>query len=197
MLVVALNVDLGHHREGHAVVLLTELPDLTRRAGLLPAELVAGETEDHELLASVLFEQGLQLLVLRRVSATACGVDDEHALALKLGEVKVLAIQGRGRQCVEILSGRHGGVSVVGSTENGALVGVECHEGTDGQQGQKQGHQSALHAVETSVERASSTTAWKHPKKRSAPREWGASGQLEKTLILHGKHPCRGLFPPV
>ena len=41
--VVAVHVDLGEHREGHAVVALAERRDLVLGAGLLVAELVAGK----------------------------------------------------------------------------------------------------------------------------------------------------------
>src|SRR4029434_4831840 len=48
--VVAVDIDLGEHGEGHAVVHLAEALDLLLAAGLLRAELVAREAEDLEPL---------------------------------------------------------------------------------------------------------------------------------------------------
>jgi hypothetical protein len=58
---VAVDLDLGVHREGDAVVFLGELEDLGVRPGLLVAELVAGEREDAQALGLVLLVQRLQL----------------------------------------------------------------------------------------------------------------------------------------
>ena len=55
--VVAVDVDLGEHRERHAVVDLAELADLVLGARLLRAELVAREAEhDQALVVQVLVE---------------------------------------------------------------------------------------------------------------------------------------------
>ena len=64
--VVAVDVDLGEHREGDAVVALAERRDLGLVARLLVAELVAGEAEDGEAPLGVGVVQLLQPGVLRR-----------------------------------------------------------------------------------------------------------------------------------
>lgn len=87
--VVAVDVDLGHDGEGDAVVELAELLDLLVGAGLLAAELVAGEAEDDEVVGVLLAHrvpQFLQAGVLRGEAAFGGRVDDEHDLALVVGE---------------------------------------------------------------------------------------------------------------
>ena len=97
----AVDVDLGEHREGDAVVDLAELLDLGLGAGLLAPELVAGEAEDDEALVAQLLVERLQPLVLGREAARAGGVDDEDDLAGVLGEVALLAGEGRGGEVGE------------------------------------------------------------------------------------------------
>ena len=64
--VVAVDVDLGEHREGDPVVALAEGRDLGLVARLLVAELVAGEAEHGEALGGVGVVQLLEPGVLRR-----------------------------------------------------------------------------------------------------------------------------------
>ena len=99
--VVAVDVDLGEHREGHAVVDLAELADLLLGAGLLAAELVAREAEHDEALVVQVLVERLEALVLGGEAAGARRVDDEDDLAGVVGEVALLAGQGRGGEVGE------------------------------------------------------------------------------------------------
>jgi hypothetical protein len=65
---------------------LAELLDLVVGAGVLAAELVAGEAEDGEVVRVLLLDglvQALEALELRREAALGGGVDDEDDLALE------------------------------------------------------------------------------------------------------------------
>jgi hypothetical protein len=99
---VAVDVDLGEHREAHAVVLFAEGADLFLRARLLAAELVAGEAQHFEAAVVQFAVQGFESLVLRREAAFAGGVDDEEGLAAVLREVDRLAVQGGGLEVVYV-----------------------------------------------------------------------------------------------
>jgi hypothetical protein len=67
----SVHLDLGEKREGDGKLRFAEECDVLLRAGLLGAELVAGEAEDDEIgMGSV---EGLQTLVLRGETAGACG----------------------------------------------------------------------------------------------------------------------------
>ena len=99
--VVAVDVDLGEHRERDAVVLLAERADLLLGAGLLVAELVAREAEHHQPLVGVVVVQLLQALVLRRQAALAGGVDHEDDVADVGAEVLVLTVERGGVEIPE------------------------------------------------------------------------------------------------
>jgi hypothetical protein len=74
-----LDVDLAHDGEGDAVVDLAELLDIVIGAGLLVAELVAGEAENDEVVWVLLVDGLPQLLkagVLRGEAALGGRVDD-------------------------------------------------------------------------------------------------------------------------
>src|SRR5215471_682786 len=73
----AVDLDLLEERERHAVVHRAELADLLGRAGLLPAELVAGKADHREPTAGEPLLQPLQPLVLRRQAALRGDVDHE------------------------------------------------------------------------------------------------------------------------
>lgn len=90
---VAVDVDLLHDGEGHAVVDLAEVLDVVVASGLLAAELVAGEAEDLELrvLGGDVLVQLLEALVLRGEAAFGGRVDDEDDAALVVGERDLLA----------------------------------------------------------------------------------------------------------
>lgn len=81
---VAVDVDLAEDGEGDAVVDLAEALDLLVGAGLLAAELVAGEAEDDKVVGVLLLDFFVELLeagVLRGEAALGSGVDDEDDLA--------------------------------------------------------------------------------------------------------------------
>src|SRR6185312_2019210 len=94
---VAVDVDLGEQRKRHAVVELAETRDFLFVAGLLRAELVAGEAQHLEALAMEFFVEGLETLVLRREAALARRVDDQHdlvAIAVELDGLAVNVVDG-------------------------------------------------------------------------------------------------------
>src|SRR5690606_16600585 len=74
--VAAVDVDLGEHREGHAVARLAERRDLLLGARLLTPELVAREPEHDEAAVPVGLPERLEPCVLRSEAALAGGVDD-------------------------------------------------------------------------------------------------------------------------
>ena len=84
----AVDLDLGHHREAHAVVQLAEGGDLLVAARVLAAELVARETDDHEAAVAVVLPELLEAGELRREAAGAGGVDDQQHLAALGGQVR-------------------------------------------------------------------------------------------------------------
>src|SRR5262249_47813701 len=96
-----LHLDLGEHREGHAVVPLAEGPDLLGAARLLAAELVRREAEDDEAAAGILLVEALEAGVLRREAALRRDVHDERHLAAQLGEGQGLSGEGVGGEVVE------------------------------------------------------------------------------------------------
>lgn len=86
---VAVDVQLAQHGEGDAVVDLAEGLDVVVGAGVLAAELVAGEADDEEIVgvfALELLVEVLEALELGREAAFGGGVDDEHDLAFEAGE---------------------------------------------------------------------------------------------------------------
>lgn len=89
----AVDVDLLHDGEGHAVVDLAEVLDVVVGAGLLAAELVAGEAEDLEVrvLGGDVLVELLEALVLRGEAALGRRVDDEDDAVLVVGEGDLLA----------------------------------------------------------------------------------------------------------
>lgn len=92
---IAVDVDLAHDGEGDAVIDLAEALDVVVGAGLLAAELVAGEAQDDEVVGVLLLDVLVQLLqagVLRGEAALGGGVDDEHHLALVVVQGVLLAL---------------------------------------------------------------------------------------------------------
>ena len=75
--ILSVDIDLLHDLEGHAIVELAELLDLSVRTRILLLELVAGETDDDQPLVFVLLVQFFQTLELRRETALAGGVNDQ------------------------------------------------------------------------------------------------------------------------
>ncbi|QBZ58027.1 hypothetical protein PoMZ_02966 [Pyricularia oryzae] len=93
--VVAVDVDLLHDGEGDAVVDLAKVLNVVVGAGLLAAELVAGEAEDGKVLGVLLGDllvQGLEAGVLRREAALGGRVDHQDDLALVVGQRGLLAL---------------------------------------------------------------------------------------------------------
>src|SRR5215472_11332566 len=104
----AVDVDLAHHRERHAVVQLAERCDLVVRAGILGAELVARKADDDEAAVAVRFPKLLEAGELRREAALARGVDDEEHLALLRREARRLAGDRFGVEVVDGLGSVRG-----------------------------------------------------------------------------------------
>ena len=141
---VAVDVRLAEDRERDAVVDHAEVLDLVVAAGVLAAELVAGEAEELDvvgvlalqlcaasevlesngsLLFSSLFGRKrtfvelLKTLELRGEAAFAGGVDDQHDLALQILQRVWLALLVVGLEIIEGCCGRHVGKLSGGSSE--------------------------------------------------------------------------------
>ena len=82
----AIDLNLGHHGETDAVIQLAKLSDLVVATGVLRAKLVAREAQHHQTLLAISLVQFFQTGKLRRESAGAGGVDDQHRLALELAQ---------------------------------------------------------------------------------------------------------------
>src|SRR4051794_6482747 len=103
---VAVHLDLLGHREGDAVRRRAERLDLVRGAGLLLAELVAGDAEHAEPAVLVLLVDLLEARVLRREPTLRRDVHEEDGLVLVVVEVGRAPVQrldwcvvdGHGRQ---------------------------------------------------------------------------------------------------
>ena len=89
---VAVDLDLGEHGEGHAVLRGGELEDLLVGVGLLLTELVAGEGEDVEAVVGVV--KRTQTCVLVGEASIGGDVDREADLALVVGEGNRVAGDG-------------------------------------------------------------------------------------------------------
>ena len=88
----AIDLDLGHHRKTHTVVLLAELGNLAVAALVLGTKLIARKAQHCEALAAILLVQRLQAGKLRREAAGAGGVDDQHRPAPELRQGHRLTI---------------------------------------------------------------------------------------------------------
>jgi hypothetical protein len=86
---VAVHLDLVEHRERHAELRRGELEDLLVRSGLLSCELVAGKSEDGDVVVVVM--KRTQTCVLRREASSAGDVDDQADLPAELVEGDLLA----------------------------------------------------------------------------------------------------------
>jgi hypothetical protein len=87
------------HRERDAELRRGELENFGVGSGLLPCELVAGETEDGDIVVVVV--EGTQTCVLRREASSARDVDDQAELAPKLIEGHLLPGDRRHLELVE------------------------------------------------------------------------------------------------
>src|ERR1700679_4119291 len=95
-LIVALYRDLRHHRKLDVELAAAELFDRCIGAGLLVAEVVRRQADNHQALVLVLLVDGLEGGVLRRKSAGAGDIDHQEYLALvgaKRGRVTVDSAQ--------------------------------------------------------------------------------------------------------
>ena len=107
MRLVAVDVDLAHHRKADAVVELAERGDLVVRARVLGAELVAREADHDQALVAVVLPELLEAGELRREAALARGVDDQQHLAALARELRRLAGRSsrpRSRRCFRLRS---------------------------------------------------------------------------------------------
>ena len=89
--VCAVDITLGHEREGYTVVEAAELFDLLIATRFLVRELVTGESEDDETLVFVFLVQSLQTVVLRRKTALGSGINDKDHLSFVICEVHLFA----------------------------------------------------------------------------------------------------------
>ena len=102
---VAVDLDLGEHRELGAVVGTGELEDLRVGPGLLGPELVAGESEDVEAAAVIVFVKGTQTCVLRGKASLGGDVHHQTDLTFEARESDTLPCDG---VHFEIVKARHG-----------------------------------------------------------------------------------------
>jgi hypothetical protein len=99
-------------RKGDGVVAFAEAENFRVRAGLLVAELIAGEGQNLQSLGAIFFVELLQPLVLRRVSAAAGGIDDEQDLAAIAGERLVVPVVELGGKIEDAGHGSFSGFTV-------------------------------------------------------------------------------------
>src|SRR6202042_220092 len=91
MSVAAVDIDLGEHRKGNAIIDGAELLDLAGVTGFLASELVAWESQNRKAAWREFLVQCLETPVLRGEPASAGGVDDQQNLTLKSLQRDVLA----------------------------------------------------------------------------------------------------------
>ena len=113
MMIFAVHLQLGEHRESHIIFGRAEGLDIRFRPRLLMQKLVAREAQHHQALALVFLIQRLQLGVLRRVTALRSDVHDEQNLAFVFLQQGILAIDVLQRNVVE-RAGRRGGNDLQG-----------------------------------------------------------------------------------
>ena len=91
----AVDIDLAKNGEADTIVDLAEFLDLVVGAGILGAELVAGEAEDGEVVAVLGFQflvEFLQTFELGSETAFRGRVNDENDLAFEVGEGVFVAL---------------------------------------------------------------------------------------------------------
>jgi hypothetical protein len=91
--IVAVDVDFVEHGEGHAILCFGEFGDFFVGAGLLSAELVAGEAEDGYAIGC--FMKRTQTCVLRREASSGSDVNDQANLTGIRRECHCFARYGR------------------------------------------------------------------------------------------------------
>ena len=107
---IAVDLDLGEHREGHAVLRRGELEDLLVGVRFLVRELVAWEGEDGEVVVNVEIVERTQTCVLVGEASISGDVDHEADLALVVGESDRVAGD---RSHLELVEDSHGHSFVV------------------------------------------------------------------------------------
>ena len=98
MRIRALHDGFCRDRKGNAILVLRGLRDLGRAAGLLSAEIVGGNADDHQAAVVKLGPQLLQSGILRREAAQRRRVDDQQRPAGIVGEPDIAARQRRKRK---------------------------------------------------------------------------------------------------
>jgi hypothetical protein len=86
MAIGAIDLELRAHRESDAIGCRAERLDVRLGPRLLRAKLVAGKTDDREVLAREIFVQPFEIAVLRREAASARHVHREHDLSAQRAE---------------------------------------------------------------------------------------------------------------
>lgn len=102
--IAAVDVGLAQHGKTDTVVELAKLLDLVVRAGILASKLVAGKSQDHELVGVFrrdLFPQLFKALELWREAALGGRVDRQDDLPFVLGEGVFLRLFVFGREVEE------------------------------------------------------------------------------------------------
>ena len=99
---VAVDLDLGEHRERGVVLAGRELENLGVSAGLLCAELIAGKRQDGEALGRVVFVEGTQTCVLRCEASKTRDVDDETDRVSVAAEIDGFARDRRHREVIHV-----------------------------------------------------------------------------------------------
>ncbi|MNC09292.1 hypothetical protein D3C75_569110 [compost metagenome] len=103
----AVDLHFLEHREAHPVVDMAGLRDVIGATGLLLTELVAGETQNHQPLGSVLLVERFKACILWRKATVAGGIHNQHQLARIVGHRDKLATQAGGSK---LMKGGHIGI---------------------------------------------------------------------------------------
>ena len=102
MLAGAVHLDFSKHGEGHIVSALAEGLDFRFVAGLLVAELIAGEAKHGETIAVVFAVQRFEAGILRGKAAAAGNICDQSYFAAVCFEALLLAIDGGDFNVVDV-----------------------------------------------------------------------------------------------
>ena len=102
MCIVAVHLNLGHKREGYAVVDAAEFGNLLVAARLLVSKLVARETDNNQTTVLITLIKSLQTIILRGKATLGCGVDNHQDFAFELREVHFCALIAQGLEIVNL-----------------------------------------------------------------------------------------------
>ena len=89
---IAVDFDLGEHRERHIVAGAAKRLDLLRIARLLMTELVAGKAQHHQPLVTLILPKVLQPLVLGGKTAFGGDIDDQQGFSAPFAERALVAV---------------------------------------------------------------------------------------------------------